>query len=275
MLGGVGGRGFRERAAIVRGAVAGALALALLAGPALGAAGGEPDCTRASSSTPPTVGSPLDRPVRLTPDPASEVVNFGSGRDLQSFDVVVTADPPLPAQVRADQIALDAPKRFQRVSDRLESARLPLPAFTEPVISPQGDEITFTVCLRGADVEAGKYAGQIRVGGPLGVTRGSTTVTVNAKATIGWFIGEVVLALLIAAGLLYFQESQADKKDKFKKGFWIQAIIALGAAFGALYAVWSGNPTWGDDKLAAGIALIGTAVSAAGLRSFIDTLANR
>jgi hypothetical protein len=265
--------------ALMRGAllpIVGALALALLGGSALAQVGDEPDCTRTSSSTPPVVGAPLDRAVRLTSDPASEVVNFGSGRGQQSFDVVVTVEPPLPPQVRADQIALDAPRRFQRVSDRLDSARLPPPTFTEPrITTPQGDEITFTVCLRGADVRAGRYTGQVRVGGPLGVSRGSTVVTVNVKAKIGWFVGGVAVALLAAALLLFLQEWQSDKQTRFGRGFWIQSGIGLALAFGALYAVWNANPTWGDDGLTATLALIGTAVSAAGLRSFIDTLASR
>jgi hypothetical protein len=72
------------------------------------------------------------------------------------------------------------------------------------------------------------------------------------------------------------QEWRSDKGEKFGAGFWVQSVIALALAFAALSAVWDGSPTWGDAGFpTAMLTLVATAVSAAGLRSFIDTVARR
>jgi hypothetical protein len=227
------------------------------------------NCTRKSSHEPPATHDQLKTPVALTASPATEVVNFGSDRGSETFDVVMMANPDLPPDLTADQLYLDAPTRFRRVGENLQSKQLPLPTFTVPEIS--SDEISFTVCLSGKGADAGRYSGQVRVGGPKGLGRGVVSVTANAKAARGFVIG-IILAALGAGALMFFQEIRSHRKKKFGLAFFLQAAVGLAAALGAMYKVYSDDPAWGADIVAAVIALLGTAVTAAGVKTFLESL---
>jgi hypothetical protein len=48
--------------------------------------------------------------------------------------------------------------------------------------------------------------------------------------------------------------------------------VALGAAFGALYAIYAGNPAWGSGGFSDIAALIGAAFAAIGGHTIISTL---
>src|SRR5919109_1564012 len=99
-------------------------------------------CTRQSGPAP-SVGSKLKSPIKLTPERDTELVNFGSERGIKERDVLVLADDPLPKSVTPNQIGLDLPRRFERVSDTLETAELAAPTCTKPVISRDRTEIKF------------------------------------------------------------------------------------------------------------------------------------
>jgi bacteriorhodopsin len=63
---------------------------------------------------------------------------------------------------------------------------------------------------------------------------------------------------------------EATAKDFF--GFWAPTVVALGAAGVAMVQIYSGDVGWGADPLSSGIALAGTAISAAGLGTFLSSL---
>ena len=229
-------------------------------------------CTRQSGPAP-AAGPRLTSPVTLTPDREAEVINFGAGRGTQERDILITADKPLPRSVTPRQIALDVPRRFERVGNTLESVSLQPPRFTRPQISPDRREVRFTVCVDGSGVKPGTYAGTMRVSGPTGLERAVVAVTVNAKAKLWVFILALFGALGIAALLLVYRRIYATEKVDWN--FALESAIPLGAAFGAMYAAYAQDPSWGADPVTSGLALIATALAAAGLKSLIDGAVGR
>jgi hypothetical protein len=55
-------------------------------------------------------------------------------------------------------------------------------------------------------------------------------------------------------------------------GFWAPTLIALAAALAAMTQVYGTDVAWGGDALSSLIALAGTAITAAGLGTFISSL---
>jgi len=254
-----------------RWATVAALTILALAG-VPNSASGAVVCERESMRSPRAAGPALTEAITLKAEPASDVVNFGGHRNQQTIEVEMK--PPdgtkLPAGLTPDQLAIYTPKQFRRVSDKEEETKLEYPKFTEPVISR--DEISFTACLTGDNVKAGRYTGEIRLRGPDGLGPGDMTVTVNAKAGTGFYVWFIV-ALGVAMFLLWFQEFRkgATKRD-FGLGFLIVSAGALLAAMSAMYKVYYDDPSWGSDVFIAGAALVGTAFSAAGVKAFYDAL---
>jgi hypothetical protein len=229
-------------------------------------------CTRESGPAP-AAGTALSSQVTLTPDREAEVINFGAGRGTQERDILITASKPLPKSVTPRQIGLDVPRRFERVGNTLESVSLLAPRFTKPQISPDRREIRFTACVDGNGLKPGTYAGTMRVTGPTGLERAVVAVTVNAKAELWVFILALVGALGIAALLLVYRRIYA--KENVDWNFALESAIPLGAAFGAMYAAYAQDASWGADPVTSGLALIATALAAAGLKSIIDGAVGR
>jgi hypothetical protein len=49
--------------------------------------------------------------------------------------------------------------------------------------------------------------------------------------------------------------------------WWVSTLVSVGAAFGTVYAIYAGNPAWGEDGPAAVFALIGATLTARACRA--------
>jgi hypothetical protein len=232
----------------------------------------------------------LSSPIALTPasSSAQRIVNFGTSRATKVVKkLVFTADKPLPDSLNPQQLNFDAV--ISRAGDTLESTDFPDPAFSEPRISQDRQSITFDICLNPGSIPPGKYVGGVTLSGPPGLGAASVSLTVNAKVDTPFYVGSAVS--LIAAFLLLVLKDAAAYRGKqtnppnpppdWGKSFlhpladpvwWVTTIAALGAAFGALYAIYAGNPTWGSGGFSDIAALIGAAFAAIGGQTIISTL---
>jgi hypothetical protein len=243
-----------------------ALALgAVVATPAVAAAA-EPECTRRAGEFTPAPA--LKTPVALTLDPDAQVVNFGGGRDQQEVDVVANMKPALPQSITPEQIDIDVPRRLRRVGDALTTVSARRPTFSLPRLNPARTRMAFVACVPGEGLEAGSYVGLVTIEGPEGVGPASLALTANAKDGGLFWLGSLV-ALVVAAILLVYKETQKTT-TKWTPGFWLlEFAIPLAVAFGAMYTAYSQTAAWGSDGIASVITLVGTAFAAAGLRSLI------
>jgi hypothetical protein len=265
--------------------------------PAATAAGAPPfTCNRHVDDAAP--GPALDSPIALTPssDSLQQIVNFGTDRTRTKYvrEVVLTADKPLPATLTAQQLNFDAV--ISRAGATLESTDFPAPSFSTPVISPDRQSIAFEVCLNpGSQLDPGKYVGAVTLSGPAGLSAVSVSLTVNAK--VAWLfyawsavaLGAALLLLVLkdAAGYRRAHPETKDRKtDKYRSTswgrsfaqpladplWWATTVVALGTAFGALYATYAGNPAWGAGGFSDYSALIGAGFAAIGGHTIISAL---
>jgi hypothetical protein len=234
-------------------------------------------------------GQPVNPPVTLESTGPADPINMGGLRGVGTTDIAVTATPALPPSVTPDQITLEIPKRPERSGATLNTAYLPSPTFSRPRILEEGKIIAFTMCLDASHTGAGSYVGQVIIGGPEGVQPTTVAVTLNAKNHTAYLIG-LILAAVAALVLLFLrgvklgydtltEGSNAQRvrtaagntlKDPF--GFWVPTVIGIGAAVFAMAQVYDSNVSWGADTVSSLIALGGTAISAAGLGTFLSSL---
>jgi hypothetical protein len=223
--------------------------------------------------------------VKLTIANQAEIKPVNLGGD-DSLDIVVNAEPPLPASVTPDQISLNSPTRPRRTNDNLATVYLDRPTFTEPQISNHGGAITFTACIADTSVDAGTYTGQVIVGGPEGVQASGVTITVNDKNATMFWVG-FALALLIGALLSCLRAAKAEKdkqrgevrgpwKAAFKAALrdrWliVSTVFALAAAAAGMLKIYLDDPAWGADWIGGVIALFGTMLSVTGLSTFASS----
>jgi hypothetical protein len=57
--------------------------------------------------------------------------------------------------------------------------------------------------------------------------------------------------------------------------WWTATLVALGSAFGVLYAAYANDPAWGATGLSAGAALVGSAFAAIGGQSILTSFSTR
>jgi hypothetical protein len=231
----------------------------------------------------------LGQPIELTPAPGSAQrnVNFGASRATKLIKgVTFTADKQLPDSLTGQQLSFDA--FLSRVSDTLESTDFPDPTFSQPRITEDRKSIKFTICLNPASTTPpGKYAGSVTLSGPPGLSAASVALTVNAKKSLGfWLERGAVEALIVAFLLLVIKDAAAYKKanpttswwwDPWKHPladplWWTATFIALGAAFGTLYALYKGNPTWGSEGFSDVAVMISATFAAVGGHAIISTV---
>ena len=233
--------------------------------------------------------------VKLQPAPNSQirVVNFGNDRDPEQVSFTVTAD----RELKTSQV-----KRFNLVADPIlrtgketaEWVAFNPPRFTEIRLSGDRKHLRFIACLNPpSNLPAGNYTGVITVDGPPGLEPTTVAITANAKNGTLFFWG--VVGTLLLAGLVLLYKEVADTRlariEEAKKGSeqdrkqasgwrpafnstvtnvgWVATtLFALGATFGALYAVWDNNPAWGEAGLVGSIiALVGVGLAAVGART--------
>jgi hypothetical protein len=152
-------------------------------------------------------------PITLTPDIPAQTINFGGGRGWEFVDVVLRTSRPLPPSFAISQLDLEVLRRLVSQGDTTTTVSSGPITFTEPRLNPGRNIITFTICVDGAGLTAGHYAGAISAEGPVGV--GPATLTLNANAaneTLFWITvlgsGAVVLLLLVWRGAT---TKQSDK----------------------------------------------------------------
>jgi hypothetical protein len=238
-----------------------------------------------------TTGAALSPPIALTPASSSSqrIVNFGTSRATKVVrELVFTADRPLPNSLSPQQLNFDAV--VSRAGDTLESTDFPDPTFSEPRISQDRQSITFDICLNPGSIPPGKYVGGVTLSGPPGLGAASVSLTVNAKVATLFYVGSAV-SLVAAFLLLVLKDAAAyrakpmnqenQKPPNWGKSFlhpledpvwWVTTIAALGAAFGALYVIYSDNPAWGSGGFSDIATLIGAAFAAIGGQTIISTL---
>lgn len=227
----------------------------------------------------------LSSAIALTaaPGSAQRIVNFGTSRATKMVKrLTFTADKPLPDSLTPDQLNFDA--LVSRAGDTLESTDFPDPTFSQPRISQDRQSVRFAVCLNPGSIPPGKYVGSVTLSGPPGLSAASLSLTVNAKTATLFYIGSV-LSLIVAFLLLVLKDAAAYKKANAPRNWghsflhplidpvWgATTLVALGAAFGTLYAVYAGNPAWGSGGFSDIAALIGAGFAAVGGHTIITAL---
>jgi hypothetical protein len=213
-------------------------------------------------------------------------MNMGGLRGTGMTDISVTASPALPETVRSEDIAIELPQRFARSGAGLTSSYLPSPTFSPPEILEHGKVIAFTLCVDATKVEAGSYVGQVIVDGPPGIQAATVAITLNAKDQETFVIGLaaailVAIALMLLRGVKGNYDGQGAPKDIGKAfretmteyfGFWTATAIGIGAAVAAMLQVYDSNVSWGADTVSSLLALGGTAISAAGVGTFLSSI---
>jgi hypothetical protein len=253
---------------------------ALLIGPPTAVAA-LPDCPRKLNDA--QLGKTVDPPISLTPtaQSAQRQLNFDRDRDPKALTrIVVTADRELPAEITPEVLSYDA--ILSRTGDTLESADFPNPTFTQPQIRPDRKTIIFSACLDPDDSSAGKYVGSFELSGPAGLAAASTNVTVNLKDGDLFWLG-FGIAFAVSFALLLLKDASIHYKSKNENWWealkvpftdlrwWAATLIALGGAFGVLYATYANDPSWGATGLSAVAALVGSAFATIGGQSILSS----
>jgi len=257
---------------------------------------------RVNPASPPAEGAEIKPTVAFSSSGPAEPINMGGLRGTGTTDIAVAASPALPASVTSADITVDIPKRFARNGPGLTTQYLPEPEFSKPRVLQHGTLIAFTLCVDASHTDAGSYVGQVIVGGPKGVQPATVAITLNAKDETKFIVG-IILAGLLALILLFIrgvkvrmekpaipaQPATATQPAKPAQpaltlgtallatggdilGFWVPTIFAVAAALAAMFQVYDANPSWGADATSSLIALGGTAISAAGLGTFLSSL---
>jgi hypothetical protein len=263
--------------------VAALLVLAVVAIPTASAPAGENPCPQAANQ--PAVDGPVVKPeIGLESTTTGEVLNFDGTRGIKSLDVVIGASRAIPRSITAKQLEIDSPKRFKRVSDKLESTTLRLPTFSKPQFIEHRNKIRFRACFDTTDAPAGIYTGQIIVSGPPGFGPVTVSPAINAKDGCS-FWRDLTIALLIAFVFLLLRAAKEEREKSGDKIRWrdaaktnlknplfvVSTTVALATAFIAMHAIYAADPAWGADPWAALFAICGAGFSAAGIGSLIST----
>jgi hypothetical protein len=245
----------------------------------------EPVCNQSVDLAPTTRA--LKHAVALQSGGAANPMNMGGLRGTGETDITVTASPALPETVKPQDIAIDVPQRFARTGAGLSTSYLPEPTFSLPRILEHGKLVAFTLCVNANQIGAGTYVGQVIVGGPVGVQPATIAITLNAKDETEFIVGLigaviVAFALMLMRGMkLNHVQVDGDQRTfpealqvtlKEYMGFWGATIIGIGAAVAAMLQVYDSNVSWGADSISSLLALMGTAISAAGVGTFISSL---
>lgn len=225
-------------------------------------------------------------PLKLVPDLATEVVNFGGGRGKKEIDFVFKSERKIPNSVLPTQLAFDIPRRWRRTDSTLETVLFPKARYTEPVIKQNRHLITFTACIDSADLPAGSFIGTMTLSGPNGLEPATVNVAVNMRDGGRFRLG-LTVALLAALGLMVFQRARELKEEAkqantelrwvpalgrtFNFGFVVESLIGLTTGALAAGGVYAQDVAWGDDTFPSLVSLAGTTLAAAGVQSFIAT----
>jgi hypothetical protein len=262
--------------------IVGLLATGSLLVPSNGFAAADP-CPRHLDDGASAPALPSAIALTAAPGSAQRIVNFGTSRATKMVKrLTITADKALPDSLTPQQLNFDA--LVSRAGDTLESTDFPDPTFSEPRISQDRQSVRFAVCLSPGSIPPGKYVGSVTLSGPPGLSAASVSLTVNAKTDTLFYAGSA-LSLILAFLLLVLKDAAAYKKTNTATSWgasflhpvsdpvwWATTLVALGAAFGTLYAVYAGNPAWGSGGFSDIAAMIGAGFAAVGGHSIITAL---
>jgi hypothetical protein len=241
--------------------------------------------------------------IRLILDEAPTAISFARERGMLDVPVVLKTTSPLPRDVEPSDLRLEVLRDLRRVGDGLVSVPRIVPTLSSPLISHVRDRISFNVCVDGDGLKAGTYTGTVTVSGPLLLDQVDVPVAVTVK---DWkfFIRGVGLAMLVTLLFLLYKELRND--DKVGYAAWrrrrrpsfsgrlaglrrrvayfmsprsrfgvdfvaIECLVPIGAAFAAMFGIYSATAGWGSDGLAQVFSLFTAAFTAAGVRSLIVT----
>jgi hypothetical protein len=208
---------------------------------------------------------PIELEVRET-DP---VLNFGDSRGTLYDYVVLKASQQIPLGVNYTHFELDSLEPMRRIGgEGLESARLLAPTYSRPHFFNHRMEIGFNLCVTAASGDPGTYTGQFLFVGPGEVASVPISQTAQLKTEEWKFLIALLIVLLATLGFLGVKalaefDGEAEPREVVVKGTLL--FISVAAAGLAMYLVYDKTPTWGDDLVVDGAALIATAFTAAGL----------
>jgi hypothetical protein len=167
----------------------------------------------------------------LTPDVPTQTINFGGGRGWQFADVVLRVSQPLPTTFNPAQLDIQVLRRFTRQSDTLSTVAIDPPLFTEPQINPRRNAITFTICVHGANLGAGHYAGAITAEGPAGIEATNVALNINAQDQSMFLWTAIPTAILVL--FLLFWRGAVTVKNQAARSAAADVAAAAGAAAAA------------------------------------------
>ncbi|HEY2715751.1 MAG TPA: hypothetical protein VGI73_05975 [Solirubrobacterales bacterium] len=259
--------------ALARGAKAGAesasasRATPQAAAEATAGSAAEPLCTRQINERgrEVKVKEPIELEVRTT-DP---VLNFGDGRGTLYDYVVMKASKAIPPNVPSAAFEIDSLEPLRRIGgEGLESARLRVPTYSRPHFFNHRTELGFSLCVTAASGKPGTYTGQFLFVGPGAIASVPITQTAQLKIEEWKFLIALVIVLIITLVFLAVRalaefDGEAEPREVVVKMTLL--LISVAAAGLAMYLVYDKTPTWGDDLVVNGAALIATAFTAAGL----------
>lgn len=228
---------------------------------------GEPLCTRQinEGGRPAKVTEPIELEVR----PTDPVLNFGDGRGTLYDYVVLKASKPIPPHVPSGAFEIDSLEPMRRIGgEGLESARLRVPTYSRPHFFNHRTEIGFSLCVTAASGKPGTYTGQFLFVGPGAIASVPITQTAQLKIEEWKFLIALVIVLIVTLVFLAIRalaefDGEAEPREVVVKMALL--LISVAAAGLAMYLVYDKTPTWGDDLVVNGAALIATAFTAAGL----------
>jgi hypothetical protein len=199
------------------------------------AAAGSPPPEQAKCTRHPGVfqeGPAVSPKTVLTPDVPTQTINFGGGRGWQFADVVLRVSQPLPSTFSPAQLDIQVLRRFTRQSDTLNTVAIDPPLFTEPQINPRRNAITFTICVHGANLGAGHYAGAITVEGPVGIESTNVALNINAQDE-SMFLWTAIPTAVLVLFLLFWRGAVTVKNQAARSAAADVAAAAAAAAAGA------------------------------------------
>lgn len=241
---------------------------------------------------------PLRRTRELTPaeGSAQRAVNVGGDRDKERVpDIRLDLSRPVPPRVKPWHFEIYADPLVRTSGEALETVSFPEPSFTRPQLVNGRSRVRFTLCLDPRDLPAGKYTGLVNIQGPRNITATTMAVTANVKdATLFW-VGTA--AALVVALLTLLFKGAADQRallrdapteaepnppwPSWSRGlrgalgdpqFMFTSLVAIAAAFGALYTLYANDASWGASGLSSVFALLVAAFAAVGGQTLLAGL---
>ncbi len=227
----------------------------------------EPLCTRRINERGREVA--IAEPIELEARTTDPVLNFGDGRGTLYDYVVLKASQPIPPDVPSAAFEIDSLEPMRRIGgEGLESARLRVPTYSRPHFFNHRSEIGFSLCVTAASGKPGTYTGQFLFVGPGTIASVPITQTAQLKIEEWKFLIALVIVLIVTLAFLAVRalaefDSEVEPREVVVKMTLL--LISVAAAGLAMYLVYDKTPTWGDDLVVNGAALIATAFTAAGL----------